>query len=937
MTASADIDHFPGACTLGTPTDTSAYRFVDCRTESLSDSPQDALPTICQIVRGLATQRALPGTSAPATRSLPTVLLYDDAGLDYFDRITYIPQYYLTGCEIEILRTRIHEIVAEIPDGSDVIELGCGSLRKTELLLDALNRQRVGITYHAIDVMPRPLHQAMAKLAAQFTNVTFIALCGTYDQVLPRLGSSTHPKTVLWLGSSIGNYHANDAVRFLAQVSQSVLAADDAIIVGMDLQKEATLIKEAYHDSQGLTAGFELNILAHINRLVADFVRQKQGTAAVADTRPGDLFDLQKFFYCGDYDASIGRHNSFLEAKEDFTVRWPSEVAAYARELGAGDSLVIQRGERIYIESSYKYSDSAAEVLGQTAGLVLSAQWVDSRNYYALCSLRKPRATMLAPLEHSPVSLDKWCMPASRYVECPLPPFSTIPTIDEWQSLWKVWDLITLHVIPRAKLQTRPIGLRHPFIFYLGHIPAFADIHMAAAEAGPLSHPVAFAQWFERGIDPNMEDPTICHSHSKVPDVWPPTDEILAYRDRVRDRITAWMAEYERSGHEVSAEAARRVWMAFEHEALHIETLLYMVLQMDPADICSPIQTRFPQRICPRPGTQWIDYKGSPDVCLGLVGDNEEALTGTQLPPGHIFGWDSESPATNVSVKPFRVRTQPITNGEYLDFLQAFHASEHESNNGYSLADLVPQSWVLLDECPGTASATDTIAWGSRYGVRTAVGTPLIVSTGASLWPVLVSQIQADAYARRLGKRLPLESEWTYAARTYHLAQAVSKQPQGPAYSPTEALDAYLEKRLAMQGDAASRRTCYPYDVFVPGDANIGFAHWHPAPIPASARLVPGDGGLPDATFIGSAWEWTSTQFRPYDGFRPSPAYPGYSADFFDPPSDYDKESTHFVIKGGSYATHPRIAGRQTARNWYQRGYPYVLATFRLCENRADP
>ncbi|KAJ2582743.1 hypothetical protein IWW49_005544, partial [Coemansia sp. RSA 1797] len=90
---------------------------------------------------------------------------------------------------------------------------------------------------------------------------------------------------------------------------------------------------------------------------------------------------------------------------------------------------------------------------------------------------------------------------------------------------------------------------------------------------------------------------------------------------------------------------------------------------------------------------------------------------------------------------------------------------------------------------------------------------------------------------------------------------------------------------------------------------------------------------LPDATFIGSTWEWTSTQFYPFDGFQPSDMYPGYSADFFDPPETRDSDSTHYVIKGGAYATHPRIALRQTFRNWYQRGYPYMLASFRLCED----
>ncbi|KAJ2185329.1 hypothetical protein EV181_003917, partial [Coemansia sp. RSA 532] len=212
------------------------YQFIDYRTSSLVENTNDMPPILKELVCGLTTPRTLPGNST-SNRYLPTVLLYDDAGLDYFDRITYLPEYYLTDCEIEILRTHIEAIVAEIPSNTDVVELGCGSLRKTELLLDALNRERTGVTYYAIDVMPRPLHESMAKLAPRFANISFCALCGTYDEVLPRLGKSARPKTVLWLGSSIGNLHTPDAVEFFTKISQNVMTANDAILIGMDKQK----------------------------------------------------------------------------------------------------------------------------------------------------------------------------------------------------------------------------------------------------------------------------------------------------------------------------------------------------------------------------------------------------------------------------------------------------------------------------------------------------------------------------------------------------------------------------------------------------------------------------------------------------------------------------------------------------------------------------
>ncbi|KAJ1733316.1 hypothetical protein LPJ61_001617 [Coemansia biformis] len=924
------------------------YRFVDHRLAPPGTSPQGLPPIIREIVSGLAVPRKLPGRSPARFRSLPLVLLYDDVGLDLFDRLTYLPEYYLTNCEIDILQSHSNDIVAEIPDGSDVIELGCGSLRKTEILLDALNRQRSGVTYYAIDVMPGPLHASMSKLSSRFTNVSFVALCGTYDQVLPRLRESSRRKTVLWLGSSIGNYHADEAIGFLRQLSSSMMSPGDAVIIGMDRQKDRQVILDAYHDSQGLTTEFELNILVHINAIIGEYVqRQRRVCSAPSDDTAAAVFDKDKFTYVSTYDEGIGRHDIFLEAREDVRVCWPREVATQIAD-GRGTSsecdVVIKCGERIYIESAYKYSDSAAEVLAQRAGLGLSTTWTDSRGYFMLSLFCKPRASMVArPTTSftSLTSLDKWSAPtqcANRLLEQPPPSAargqpSTIPSIDEWRHLWAVWDMLTCHVVPWDQLGARPIGLRHPLIFYLGHIPAFADIHMAAAESSPLTAPAVFAQWFERGIDPNMEDPTKCHDHSAVPDKWPAVSEIVAYRSRVCARISAWVDGYEQCGRTVSYDAARHIWMAFEHEAEHIETFLYMVLQMSPTNIRPPIAASIARKARQLPRESWISYAGSSKVVLGMQHDNESALGGKPLPDGHTFGWDNESPSTTVAVGPFRLRTQPVTNGEYLIFLERLGRSPDAASR---LPLLVPQSWVPLisgseRQAPADAdAAAGTGALASDYGVRTLVGTPSIADTEAALWPVTVSLAQAEAYAEWHGKRLPAEAEWTHAARTYHLARALTIYAGGPSFSDTTRVDDHLDDLLAGRDAAVSE---HPYDPFIPDDANVGLAHWHPQPV-TDTQAAPGQPGqMPAATFVGSAWEWTTTPFHPYPGFCASPMYPGYSSDFFDPPEARGRDSTHHVLKGGSYATHPRLARRQTFRNWYQRGYPFVLATFRLCED----
>ncbi|KAJ2695363.1 hypothetical protein H4218_005251 [Coemansia sp. IMI 209128] len=119
--------------------------------------------------------------------------------------------------------------------------------------------------------MPQPLHDSMESLAPTFANVAFVALCGTYDEVLTHFKMPTRRKTVLWLGSPIGNFACDGAVQFIAGISDSALTANDAFIVGMDRQKAPEIIMDAYHDSQGITAEFELNALTHANRLFSDY------------------------------------------------------------------------------------------------------------------------------------------------------------------------------------------------------------------------------------------------------------------------------------------------------------------------------------------------------------------------------------------------------------------------------------------------------------------------------------------------------------------------------------------------------------------------------------------------------------------------------------------------------------------------------------------
>jgi len=155
---------------------------------------------------------------------------------------------------------------------------------------------------------------------------------------------------------------------------------------------------------------------------------------------------------------------------------------------------------------------------------------------------------------------------------------STLPSLEDWKGVWAAWDTVTRQMLPNEELLDKPIKLRNACIFYLGHIPAFLDIQLKKTAGGSAKDSDYFHTIFERGIDPDVDNPELCHDHSEIPDEWPPLDEILAYQGRVRERLTALYAQ---DAAERSRSVSRAVWLGFEHELMHLETLLYMMLQSD--------------------------------------------------------------------------------------------------------------------------------------------------------------------------------------------------------------------------------------------------------------------------------------------------------------------------------------------------------------------
>ena len=413
-------------------------------------------------------------------------------------------------------------------------------------------------------------------------------------------------------------------------------------------------------------------------------------------------------------------------------------------------------------------------------------------------------------------------------------------------------------LIRTEALFERPIPERHRLIFYLGHLEAF-DWNMiarAAFELTPfredLDHLLAF------GIDPvdgNLP--------SDLPADWPAELEILDYNRRVRAAIDACLqkAAFSNGGGPL-LEDALIFQVGIEHRVMHAETLAYLLHQL-------PLEQLYPQRILPDPPApsaipRKIEIPGG-TATLGL----------TRGAAGN-FGWDNEFDACAVAVPGFAIDAYPVTNGRYLEFVQAggYQQRSHWTHKDWEWLQTHgikhPRFWRRRDG-----------QWFSRC-LFAEVPLPLD-------WPVFVSHAEASAYARWLELALPTEAQWHRAA--YGTPEAIERDYPWGAEPPAERF------------------------------GNFDFVRWDPMPVGSHPDGVSAF-GVHD--LVGNGWEWTSTLFAPFSGFQPFSFYPGYSADFFD--------GQHYVVKGGSARTGACLL-RRSFRNWYQPHYPYVYATFRCVEN----
>ena len=233
--------------------------------------PQITAPT------GLRIASAVRDGLTARSKHLPAWLFYNDAGSDLFDQITCLPEYYVTRTERQIFADHAKEIVAHAADASNgsrlrILELGAGSADKTRLILKAAVDHQGDVVYEPIDVSSSALEAARERIEREIPEVTVAPCVSDYTQDFElECAGPNERRMVLYIGSSIGNFEPHQAQRLLAGV-RSALDQGDTMLLGVDLRKDIPTLLAAYDDAAGVTARFNLNILARLNReLDADF------------------------------------------------------------------------------------------------------------------------------------------------------------------------------------------------------------------------------------------------------------------------------------------------------------------------------------------------------------------------------------------------------------------------------------------------------------------------------------------------------------------------------------------------------------------------------------------------------------------------------------------------------------------------------------------
>jgi L-histidine N-alpha-methyltransferase len=294
------------------------------------------------------------GLSSQPKRFLPKYF-YDQLGSQLFEAICLLPEYYLTRAENEILDRYADEIVSSVEGETTLMEMGSGSASKTRLIIEALLRKQRELLFIPVDISASALDSSSRILLQSYPQLKVEAYAADYFAGLAELEKKQRGRTLaLFLGSNVSNFDPDEALKFLHALRQ-VLSEEDALLLGADLKKERQVLEAAYNDALGVTAAFNLNVLARINRELSG------------------NFDLTAFQHRAFYNEAAGRIEIYIESKCAQTVA----IDQLEMEVEFGE------GEQIHTENSYKYDLAQIEKLAAETGFTRARTWLDSEERFS--------------------------------------------------------------------------------------------------------------------------------------------------------------------------------------------------------------------------------------------------------------------------------------------------------------------------------------------------------------------------------------------------------------------------------------------------------------------------------------------------------------------------------------------------------------------------
>lgn len=285
-------------------------------------------------------------------KELPSKYLYDDRGAYLYERICSLDEYYPPRAETAIMKAHIREIVELLGPNTRLIEYGSGNCAKTRILLDHLPDIA---TYVPIDISVEQLRHISQELASHYPDIEVLPVCADYtsDFKLPVPKRQSDRTAVFFPGSTIGNFDPVSAKSFLESIA-GVCGPGGALLIGVDLKKDSDILQRAYNDRGNITAAFNLNILERINRELG-----------------------------GDFQPDSFQHHAFYNSKQGRVEMHLVSLKEQIVHLG-DSSILFNKGESIWTESSYKYNLDDFKQLVANTGFKVEKVWTDERQWFSI-------------------------------------------------------------------------------------------------------------------------------------------------------------------------------------------------------------------------------------------------------------------------------------------------------------------------------------------------------------------------------------------------------------------------------------------------------------------------------------------------------------------------------------------------------------------------